>query len=98
MAALVTFSLREYFVISCAGMRPGGQCQAGDIGSCMWFNNYTFISGANNFLKKDVQHIFNNKYYLGEPTLPDYMRTFNDIEYGGGQYDFTKVISFPSLK
>jgi len=26
------------------------------------------------------------------------MRTFNDIEYGGGQYDFTKVISFSSLK
>ena len=31
------------------GMYPGGQCVAGgEVGvtSCLWFNNYTFISGA----------------------------------------------------
>ena len=38
--------------------------------------------------------IFNNS---GEPTLPDYMRTFNDIEYGGRQYDFTKVYNVDEI-
>ena len=28
---------------------------------------------------------------IGEPTLPDYMRTFNDMNIGGFEYDFTKV-------
>ena len=56
------------------GMTPGAQCGGGgdtNIGACMWFSNYTFISG--------------------EPTLPDYMRTFQDINIGGYPYDYTKV-------
>merc|ERR1719309_1182122 len=53
------------------GMSPGGQCAAGyklDIpgvktgASCMWFNNYTMISG--------------------EPTIPEYMRTYW-MDFGG---------------
>ena len=56
------------------GMTPGAQCAGGGdtgIGPCMWFSNYTFISG--------------------EPTLPDYMRTFQDLDIGGYPYDYTKV-------
>merc|ERR1711976_666064 len=50
------------------GMSPGGQCATE---ACMWFNNFTFISG--------------------EPTLPDDMRTFQDMNINGFMYDFTKT-------
>ena len=49
-------------------MSPGGQCATE---ACMWFNNFTFISG--------------------EPTLPDDMRTFQDMNINGFMYDWTKV-------
>ena len=55
-------------------MAPGAQCYGGGdtgIGPCMWFSNYTFISG--------------------DPTLPDFMRTFQDLSIGGYPYDYTKV-------
>ena len=55
-------------------MTPGAQCAGGGdtgVGGCMWFSNYTFISG--------------------DPTLPDFMRTFQDIDIGGYPFDYTKV-------
>ena len=53
-------------------MSPGGQCATE---ACMWFNNFTFISG--------------------EPTLPDDMRTFQDMNINGFMYDWTKVCRNP---
>ena len=38
-----------------------------------------------------LKNMYHQQFCPGEPTLPDYMRTFNDIEYGGRKYDFTKV-------
>ena len=55
-------------------MTPEAQCAGGGdtgVGPCMWFSNYTFISG--------------------EPTLPDHMRTFQDIDIGGYPYDYYRV-------
>ena len=54
-------------------MTPGGQCYDGlqtGPGACMWFNNYTFITG--------------------QPTLPDHMRTYQDVYYGAYPFDWTK--------
>ena len=49
------------------GMTPGTQCAGGGdtgIGPCMWFSNYTFISGVMLFLgQKNISDLHN-------PSLP----------------------------
>merc|ERR1719228_38811 len=52
------------------GITPGMQCAFN--APCMWFSNYTFISGP--------------------PTLPEDMRSFQDMYIEGlGNYDWTKT-------
>ena len=73
--------------VTCVGMRPGGQCA---LGQCIWFSNYTFITG---------EPTLPGRYYLDHGYLsiylylyPDYMRTFNDITINPGwEFDFTKT-------
>ena len=69
-------------------MSPGGQCA---LGQCIWFSNYTFITG---------EPTLPGRYYLDYGYLdiyhlylyPDYMRTFNDITINPGwDFDFTKT-------
>ena len=54
-------------------MSPATRCQDLGLGApaCMWFTNYTFVSG--------------------EPSLPQHMRTYQDLEFNGTKYDWTKV-------
>ena len=54
-------------------MSPATRCQDLGLGApaCMWFTNYTFVSG--------------------EPSLPPHMRTYQDLEFNGTKYDWTKV-------
>ena len=74
--------------VTCVGMRPGGQCA---LGQCIWFSNYTFITG---------EPTLPGRYYLDHGYLdiyhlylyPDHMRTFNDITINPGwEFDFTKT-------
>ena len=57
----------------CAGLSPATRCQDLGLGApaCMWFTNYTFVSG--------------------EPSLPPHLRTYQDLEFNGTKYDWTKV-------
>ena len=57
----------------CTGLSPATRCQDLGLGApaCMWFTNYTFVSG--------------------EPSLPPHMRTYQDLEFNGTKYDWTKV-------
>ena len=57
-------------------MSASRRCQDLGLGApaCMWFTNYTFVSG--------------------EPSLPPHMRTYQDLEFNGTKYDWTKVRYF----
>lgn len=56
-----------------SGLSPATRCQDLGLGApaCMWFTNYTFVSG--------------------EPSLPPHMRTYQDLEFNGTKYDWTKT-------
>lgn len=45
------------------GMTPGMQCASGEVGACMWFTNYTFISGPPTLT--DEMRTFQDMYIEG---------------------------------
>ena len=48
------------------------------------YSGYEYGAGACSWFS-------NYTFISGEPTLPDYMRTFQDANFGGFPYDWTKV-------